>query len=232
MTNLKWLDLRGNPITDWTPLNELAKITKIEPNGFVFDADKTLVSINDTFTLNINALFVRDLVGWQCNIAFDINMVEAIDVSEGEFLSSDGTATFFREGQIDNDNGSITGYSVLRLNGSTINGTGTLLAIKFKPKNIGKVVFNHESCYLSNPDGEEIPSVEPQLTIEVVLEVPEEFTGPAEDVNKDGDINIFDMVLVGKYLGEPVTSENIRSDVNGDGAINILDLIAVSNNFE
>ncbi len=234
LTNLNWLDIKDNPVTDWTPLYELAKNTKIEPSGFVF-ASNTSVGLGETFTFNVVGLSIQNLVGWQCNIVFDANILEVIEVSEGEFLSSDGTATFFKEGQIDNENGSITGYSVLRLDGTNISGSGTLLSIKFKANRIGITSFDSGNCYLSNSEAEEIPSETPRLTITILERVPatpdDDFTGPAEDVNKDGEINIFDLVLVSKNLGEPLTLENIRADVNGDGVVNILDITAVANSI-
>ena len=48
----------------------------------------------------------------------------------------------------------------------------------------------------------------------------------------DGKINILDLIVVTKHLGEPITENNRRADVNGDGVINILDLVAVANAFE
>ncbi|RKU13154.1 hypothetical protein C6501_09785 [Candidatus Poribacteria bacterium] len=59
----------------------------------------------------------------------------------------------------------------------------------------------------------------------------DDFTGPAWDVNKDGEVNIFDMILVSKDLGKPIDEANPRADVNGDGVINILDLTTVANNM-
>ena len=233
LTNLKWLDLTGNPIRDWTPLYELSKNTKIEPNGFAFSADSTLVELDSTFTFTIDALFVRNLVGWQCGISFDPNLLEAIEVIEGGFLSSDATQTFFIEGIKDNENGLITGYKVLRLDGTGLNGSGPLLSIKFKAKKVGKVTFTPGDCTLGDSDGIELPSVVPNLEIEIVEELPEEdiFAGPKEDVNMDGKINILDLISVAKYFGEPIAANNQRADVNGDRVINILDLVAVSNAF-
>ena len=235
LTNLKWLDLTHNPIRDWTPLFELSKNTKIEPNGFIFSADATLLELNSTFTFNIDALFVRNLVGWQCAISFDPNLLEAIEVTEGSFLSSDATQTFFTEGSIDNENGLITGFNVLRLDGTGLNGSGPLLSIKFKAKKVGKVTFTPSNCTLGDSEGIELPSVVPNLEIEIVEELPtsEEdiFTGPKWDVNMDGKINILDLIVVTKYFGKPITENNQRADVNGDGVINILDLVAVANAF-
>ena len=235
LTNLKWLDLTHNPIHDWTPLFELSKNTKIEPNGFIFSAESTLVELNSTFTFNIDALFVRNLVGWQCGFSFDPNLLEAIEVTEGSFLSSDATQTFFNEGSIDPENGLITGFNVLRLDGTGLDGSGPLLSIKFKAKKVGKVIFRPGNCTLGDSNGIELPSVVPSLEIEIVEELPtpEEdiFTGPKWDVNMDGKINILDLIIVTTHFGEPITENNQRADVNGDGVINILDLVAVANNF-
>lgn len=53
-----------------------------------------------------------------------------------------------------------------------------------------------------------------------------------EDVNKDGTVNIQDLVLVGATLGQPGNRNAVQNpDVNRDGIINILDLVRVSNNF-
>ncbi|MYB92699.1 hypothetical protein F4054_05325 [Candidatus Poribacteria bacterium] len=238
LTNLKWLDLTGNPIRDWTPLYELSKNTKIEPNGFAFSAEATLVALDSTFTFNIDALFVRDLTGWQCGISFDPNLLEAIEVIEGDFLSSDATQTFFTENpeeRIDNENGLITDLSMLRTDGTGLNGSGTLLSIKFKAKKVGKVTFTPGDCTLGDSEGIELPSVVPNLEIEIVEELPtpeaDIFTGPKWDVNMDGEINILDLIIVAKYLGEPITANNQRADVTGDKVINVLDLVAVANAF-
>jgi hypothetical protein len=235
LTNLKWLDLTRNPIRDWTPLFELSKNTKIEPNGFIFSADATLLELDSTFTFTIDALFVRNLVGWQCGISFDPNLLEAIEVTEGSFLSSDATQTFFTEGSIDNEIGLITGFNVLRLDGTGLDGSGPLLSIKFKAKKVGKVTFTPSNCTLGDSDGIALPSVIPSLEIEIVEELPtpeaDLFTGPKWDVNMDGNINILDLIIVTKHFGEPIAKHNQRVDVNGDGVINILDLVAVANNF-
>ena len=49
------------------------------------------------------------------------------------------------------------------------------------------------------------------------------------DVNSDGVINIFDLVLVGSQFGKPNPDPN--ADVNNDGVVNIFDLVAIGSNF-
>ena len=53
-----------------------------------------------------------------------------------------------------------------------------------------------------------------------------------EDVNKDGTVNIQDMVLVAAAFGQPSNRSAVQNpDVNRDGTINVLDLVRVSNSF-
>ena len=53
---------------------------------------------------------------------------------------------------------------------------------------------------------------------------------PAYDVNRDGEANILDLILVGQDFGK-ANPTNARTDVNGDGSVNISDLILVVGHF-
>lgn len=54
----------------------------------------------------------------------------------------------------------------------------------------------------------------------------------ASDVNKDGVINILDLVYVASQYGEILEEEQRPNpDVNGDGDINILDLEMIASHF-
>ena len=48
------------------------------------------------------------------------------------------------------------------------------------------------------------------------------------DVNRDGQVNIQDLVLVASSFGQPVPTEGHPADVNEDGQINIIDLVKVA----
>ena len=53
-------------------------------------------------------------------------------------------------------------------------------------------------------------------------------TIPPYDVNRDGQINILDLVIISKHLGESQPA-NPRADVDGNGIVNILDMVIVAN---
>ena len=94
--------------------------------GYAFS--KTPIHAGDTFTLDIRAENVFDLAGWQFDIAFDLAVLEAIDVDEGDFLKSGG-ATFFQGGRIDNAAGKITGITAARLTKLGASGSGSLVHV-------------------------------------------------------------------------------------------------------
>jgi len=49
------------------------------------------------------------------------------------------------------------------------------------------------------------------------------------DVNNDGEVNIFDLVMVRNCLGMNAMGNCESKDVNGDGAIDIFDLVLIRN---
>jgi len=60
----------------------------------------------------------------------------------------------------------------------------------------------------------------------VKIGAPPKLTG---DVNNDGTVNIFDLVIAAGSFGK--TGAGIMGDVNGDGGVNIFDLVIVAGNF-
>ena len=188
--------------------------------GFTFSATSTSVIPEDTFTLNLNAESITDLAGWQADITFDPNVLEAVEVTEGDFLKAEGGDTFFQEGTIDNTTGKITDLFSARISESGVSGTSTLLSVTFKAKAGGETQVTLENFEFSSISGAVIPSVPPNITI-IVGEY------PTWDVNQDGRVSVVDLVLVARDLGSDAPA-NLRTDVNRDGTINIQDLILVA----
>ncbi len=211
------VNTRGNAFFGFEPGTEY---TVLNPGvGYVFS--KTPIHIGDTFTLDIRAENVFDLAGWQFDIAFDPAALEAIDVSEGDFLKTDGGSTFFQSGSIDNAAGKIGGLSAARLSTQGVTGTGTLLQVRFKAKSDGETELALQNFQLGSVTGDSIPAGPHEIRITVEERLT---TG---DVNRDGVVSILDLILVAQQLGKRVTAGS-AVDVNGDGVVSILDLIRVA----
>ena len=188
---------------------------------FPLSTDTTSVYLGDTFTLRLSARDVTDLAGWQADIAFDPAVLEAVEVSEGDFLKAEGVSAFFAPGTIDNTTGEITNVSTARFKGG-VSGTGTLLSVMFTAKAVGETRITFSSFYAGSSSTEVIPSDSPEIAITV-----EDSAFLTSDVNRDGQVNVLDLILVAQLLGS-TTSGDSRADVNGDGTINVLDLIVVA----
>ena len=196
----------------------------VSDGPFSLSTDITPVHLDDTFSLLLNANDVADLAGWQTDISFDPDVLEAVAVSQGDFLNVKIGDTFFLQGTIDNAAGKIAGISTAKLKGSG-SGTGTLLLITFKAKAVGETRVTLSNFFAGSSGGETISSEAPEIRITI-----EGRAFLASDVNQDGLVNVLDLILVAQHLGSDA-SVNRQSDVNGDGTINVLDLIVVAQNL-
>lgn len=198
-----------------------AEYTVLPPRlGFSFSTTTTNVRVGDTFMLHLNSEKVTGLAGWQFDIVFDPVVLEALEVSEGDFLKKQDGATFFRRGRIDNAAGKITGLSSALISANGVSGTGTILSVTFSAKAIGETQVTLRNFEFGSVSGQVIPVI----PYEIIINVGDQ---PAWDVNQDGRVSILDLILVAQRLGEKV-SANSKVDVNDDGVISILDLIIIA----
>ena len=189
--------------------------------GIGYALSETPIHIGDTFEFDVRAESVSDLAGWQFDIAFDPTVLEAVGVSEGDFLKTDGGTTFFQGGRIDNAAGKITGLIAGRISEGGVSGSGSVLQVRFKAKAEGETGLTLQNFEFGSNTGENIPAgpLEIHITVEERL-----LTG---DVNRDGRVSILDLILVAQQLGKSV-SPNSPVDINGDGVVNIFDLTLVA----
>ena len=189
--------------------------------GIGYGFSETPIHIGDTFDFNVRAENVSDLAGWQFDIGFDPAILEAMDVSEGDFLKTDGGATFFQSGRIDNAAGKITGLIAGRISEGGVSGSGSVLHVRFKAKSEGETELALQNFLFGSAAEESIPAGprEVHITVEERL-----LTG---DVNRDGVVNILDLIRVAQQLGKRVPP-NSSVDINGDGVVNIFDLTLVA----
>ena len=195
--------------------------TVVSPGtGFTFSTDVTSVRVNDTFTVHISAEKVTDLAGWQFDVEFDPEVLEAVEAREGDFLKTGEGTTFFQRGTIDNTVGKIRGLSAALISADGITGSGSLLSVTFSAKAGGESHLTLHNFQLGSSTGEVIPAGVRNLTIIVESQ-------PTWDVNADGQVSVLDLILVAQRFGETAAA-NSKVDVNDDGIITILDLILVA----
>ena len=186
--------------------------------GVSYVVSKTPIHTGDTFTLDISAATVFDMAGWQFDITFDPAALEAINVTEGNFLKTAGGTTFFQGGSIDNASGKITGLSAIRLSDPGVSGTGPLLQVQFKAKSAGETELALHNFQFGDSTGESFPAGPHQTRIVVEGQLA---TG---DVNRDGQVSVLDLILISRQLGKRVPAGS-PVDLNRDGIVSILDLI-------
>ncbi len=134
---------------------------------FSFFTEASSILIGDTFTLHLNAENITDLARWQCGIEFDPNVLEAVEVVEGDFLKEGGATTFFLESTIDNTSGKITGLDAVRLSRDGVSGTGRLLSVTFIAKGIGTTQVTLANLYAGSSKSVAIPLNIPEIEITV-----------------------------------------------------------------
>ena len=203
------------PDTDYTVLAPGAR--------FALSTETPQVQVGDTFTLRLVAENVTDFAGWQGDVTFNPAVLKANRVSEGNFLKQDSGRTFFQRGTINNQLGEITRVKAARLSEGAVNGEGTLLSVSFTAKTAGKTRLRLRNFQAGTLKGETIPTMPPELVINVEGRV----ARSAWDVNEDGITDVGDLLLVTVALGQK-PPENPRTDVNGDGVVDGKDAALVA----
>ena len=182
---------------------------------------KSPLKVGDTFTQMIEIQDVTDLASWQMDIAFNPDVLDVVDISEGDFLEQDGgDALFFDE----HSSGKIAVKQVrVREPGvpmSGVSGSGVLVELKFRFVSGSEALLGLQNVRLSDASGERL-SYSVTLTPVVVTDK----AYAAEDVNQDNRVDILDLVVVVNSIG--AARPNLRADVNDDGVIDVLDLVAI-----
>ena len=201
------------------------------------------LAVGDTFTYQIEIKNVADLSAWQMDIRFNPRILEVVTVTPGDFLASDGFLPFFSwsvvRGQTAVGDGEITARQArigqedqpsheLVNSPLGVNGSGELLTISFRVLAFAEESLGLHNVQLSN-------SVQPRnsdprngrISYHTVINpvvVTREFY--PEDVNRDGKVNVQDLVMVAGSIGQ-IDFIYSRADVNDDGVVSVLDLVAV-----
>ena len=120
-------------------------ILQVEITRLATTESVTAVSVNpqevrcpvgENFTIEIEISNVTDLYGWEVRLKWNVTVLEALEVNEGNFLKNGGQ-TFFTY-KLNNTVGYVIADCTLLGDVAGVNGSGTLATIKFYTKRIGE----------------------------------------------------------------------------------------------
>jgi len=121
------------------------------------DPEISYAGVGKTFTVNLTVAEVDDLWGWDFQIFYASTRLNGTLVEEGPFLKTVGDTFFWIVNFTDNYNtthGYIFGFCHLTHVIPGANGNGTLAAITFKSKAVGKSTIHITGTHLKKSTGE------------------------------------------------------------------------------
>ena len=168
-------------------------------------------AIGEQLTLSLNIAEGEIVAGYQATVVFDTSALRYVSSANGDYLP---TGAFFVPPAVEGNRVTLASTALAGVG----NGHGTLAAITFEVVATKASTVALFDATLVNPDGERsYPLVENGQVIE-----PPQLLG---DVNRDGVVNIQDLVIVGSNLRQTGAH---KADVNGDGVVDIVDLVLVA----
>ena len=241
-TNLTWLSLWGNSISDISPVagltdltalylwdNNISDLSPLVANTGLGSGDTVSVRGNPLSYLSIGthipALQSRGVI-----VEFDNQAQSALLKISGDNQKGASFAPlpqpFVVEAQ-DENGSALAGISVTF---SVTEGDGTLSTTTARTDLNGRA--QSTLTLSSNLGGNTVEvsaaGIQGKVTFHAIADT--ELSPITADVNRDGNVNIFDLILVASAFGS--VGFNLAADVNGDEVVNILDLVLVAGMFD
>ena len=213
------------PVTAIQQSNATVSIT---PSPFVSP------NIGEQLTFNLNIAGGENIAGYQATVLFDDTALSLMEATNGDYLPAD--AFFLADGPfgqstlvISSSTGNFRNVEEVRLTANTLaeasNGNGTLATLTFEVVDFKASTLTISQIYLVDADGKRWEAT----TVAAKVTLPPE---PAEaifgDINRDGVVNIQDLVIVGTRLGQRGKNS---ADVNEDGLVDVVDIVLVAGAF-
>ena len=254
LTQLTWLSLRGNKIVDVSPLKDLRSLTYLHV-GYNKISDVTpLQTLTNLTNLNLDAnrmLEVSVLKGLinLVNLAVDDNQISDVsplkDLTNLQFLNLNDNRKISDVSPLKN----LTNLKFLDLHGNEISDVSplknltNLINLRLQENQISDVSPLKDLTNLKflNLSDNHILDFSPIAGLVGNLieygnqnQLPPSFK--AADINRDGTVEVADLVLVAFHYRNPdfatLARFGIYPDVNSDGVVDIKDIVAVASEIE
>lgn len=212
--------------SDWSEIRSL----RFQRDGTLrsavrLKASEKSVQVGDEFHVLVTAENTPDLAGFELSVTIEPPWVTVLEVIGGNALRSDGAETFWNIPVVVADATwtRISEIAEARLHAKGIDiQNGTLMTLRAKALRAGEVTFRIENLRLVSGEGKPLDADVSSLHLSIVTRF------LAGDVNRDGIVDVLDLVFVAQRFGQ---NDDFQADVNGDGVVNILDLSSIVRQF-
>jgi hypothetical protein len=185
------------------------------------------VAVGDGLTIQVVVENVDDLAGFELALLASPANLKVLHIQEGSALRADGRETFWKGPAVTEENDAVRVSDVAgaRLGPGGISVSGTLVLLTARATKAGEVSLRLPVLRLSNSHQQAltVDLVEQAITVRPNLL-------PA-DVNRDGRVDVFDLVAVAQQFGRRLAGALSTADVNGDGVVDIEDLLLVGRDY-
>ncbi len=210
-------------VSDWSEVRDFRApscVVRIAPSV-------RRVNLGEEFAIDIFVESVIDLRGFEFDLRWtNPNVLTFVTVTKFRNVFGDAGIGHQPTAPPDQIDGIYRDISATKTGASGVIGGGIMLGASFRAKSVGRSRIQLENLILVDSNQEQIDCEIQEFRVMV-----EELVRPW-DVNVDGVINIFDLSIVGRYLGQPIPTDlDIYPDVNGDGVIDLKDFMLVGAHF-
>ncbi len=173
-------------------------------------------NIGERLTLNLNIEGGENVAGYQAIVWFDDSALDYMESTNGDYLPAD--AFFLTNYNWQDDEVTLTVNTLARAG----NGDGKLATLTFEVEDFKASTLTLSEVYLVDADGTrwEAAAESGEVTIP-----PEPENAILQDINRDGVVNIQDLVIVSARFGQRGKNS---ADINGDHLVDIADLVLVA----
>lgn len=192
------------------------------------------------FTVSIKIADVTDMWGFGVNVGWNSSLLDITDdpgtpdiiegVTEGSFLQNGGDTRF--TAKLYQNEGTLSVASTLLGEGTHQSGDGTLFTIEFTVQELGATTLDlyDTGVNVKGPPPEYTPTPTEHTTKDGSFANTTVLVG---DINGDGSVDIFDVVILAKAFGTKPGDPNWNpnADLNSDGQVDIFDVVTIAKNF-
>jgi len=203
-----------------------AAVTKLYVSPLSYTAGK----VGKMFTINVTVAGVANLYGFDFKLSYNTTLLDAKTIDQGAFFPGSPKSHVLKN-QI-NDTGGYVWFAVTLLAPEPAkSGSGIIATITFNTT-YGTTYPQTVGCDLHLYD-----TTLADLTVQPIthdtIDGYYAFVSILGDINGDGTVDIFDVVILaaafGSRLGDP--NWDSRADLNGDNDVDIFDAVILALNF-